>query len=160
MVEKISAGLLMFRLNKGKLEILLAHPGGPFFKNKDAGYWSIPKGEPDNNEELLETAKREFKEETGITPKGDFIPLGSIMQKGGKTVYAWAFEGDAELDNISKSNTFQVEWPPHSGKKMVFQEIDRIEFFNVNTAKKKIKDTQVKLIGNLEEYLKNKNTRK
>jgi predicted NUDIX family NTP pyrophosphohydrolase len=156
MNKKVSAGLMMYRFRNGILEILLAHPGGPFFKNKDSGWWSIAKGEPDENEDLLETAKREFKEETGITPEGNYVPLDSIVQKGGKTVYAWAFEGDAELGNVSKSNTFEAEWPPHSGKKMIFQEIDKIEFFPVDTAKKKIKEAQVKLIERLEEYLKNK----
>ncbi len=161
---KISAGLLMYRFNEGSIEVLLAHPGGPFFRNKDSGHWSIPKGEPDNNEfsgnteELLETAKREFKEETGIEIKtNNFIPLGSILQKGGKTVYAWGFEGNLESDFTHTSNTFKAEWPPHSGKQMIFMEIDKIEFFDVSAAKKKIKSTQIDFIERLITHLsKNK----
>lgn len=152
---KISAGLLMYRFEDGKLEVLLAHPGGPFFKNKDNGHWSIPKGEPDEQENnLLETAKREFKEETGIEPDAEeFIPLGTILQKGGKTVHAWAFEGNIESGFQPKSNTFKTEWPPKSGKQMVFSEIDKIDFFNVAYAKKKIKSTQIDFIERLEKYL-------
>jgi predicted NUDIX family NTP pyrophosphohydrolase len=156
MKSKISAGLIMYRLKDGVLEILLAHPGGPFFKNRDDGYWSIPKGEPDYAEaDLLETAKREFEEETGIKPEGSFIPLESIVQKGGKTVYAWAFENDLPEGFIHKCNWFETEWPPHSGKKMKFLEIDKIEFFAAVKAKRKIKDTQIPLIERLEEKLKN-----
>jgi predicted NUDIX family NTP pyrophosphohydrolase len=132
---------------------LLAHPGGPFFKNKDNGSWSIPKGEIDGGEELLETAVREFREETGLDSGGPYVPLGSIVQKGGKTVYAWAFEGNSEPFSVNKSNTFEMEWPLHSGKKMTFLEIDKAEFFPADIAKKKIKDTQVELIERLEEYL-------
>ena len=155
---KISAGLLMYRFNKNVLEVLIAHPGGPFFKNKDAGHWSIPKGEPDDIEsELLETAKREFKEETGIEPAAkEFIPLGTILQKGGKTVYAWAFEGNIPSDFKPSSNTFETEWPPHSGKKMTFNEIDKVEFFTTEEAKLKIKSTQIDFITRLQEYLVNK----
>lgn len=152
--NRISAGLLMYRFRNGKLELLLAHPGGPFFRNKDSGYWSIPKGEIDDGEELLDTAIREFREETGLTPEGPFIPLGSIVQKGGKTVHAWAFESEQEPFRVNKSNTFEMEWPPHSGKKMLFLEIDKVEFFPGDIAKKKIKDKQVELIERLEEHLR------
>ena len=153
---RVSAGLLMYRVKDNTLEVLLAHPGGPFFRNKDDGHWSIPKGEPSDEEsDLLETAKREFEEETGITPSGEFIPLGSIVQKGGKTVYGWAFESDLPKDFVHKCNSFETEWPPHSGKKMMFLEIDKVEFFTADKAKKKIKQAQVKLIENLQDYLGN-----
>jgi predicted NUDIX family NTP pyrophosphohydrolase len=152
--KRISAGLLMYRVNNKVLEVLLAHPGGPFFKNKDDGYWSIPKGEPSDNEaDLLETAKREFEEETGIVPYGEFIPLESIVQKGGKQVFCWAFEGNLPDGFIHKCNYFETEWPPHSGKKMQFMEIDKIEFFPAIKAKKKIKDAQIKFIAQLEKYI-------
>lgn len=142
----------MYRFRRGQLEVLLAHPGGPFFRKKDEGYWSIPKGEPDRGEELLNAAIREFSEETGITPAakaGDYISLGSIVQKGGKEVFAWAFEGDYVKNPDFKSNEFEMEWPPGSGKMMKFPEIDKVEFFPVEEAKKKIKETQRKLIGRL-----------
>jgi len=155
---KISAGLLMYRFRNGELEVLIAHPGGPFFRNKDAGHWSIPKGEPDDTEtELLNTAKREFKEETGIEPDAkEFIPLGTILQKGGKTVHAWAFEGNIPSDFKPTSNTFEMEWPPNSGKKMMFNEIDKVEFFTVEQAKLKIKSTQIDFIDRLQQYLTEK----
>jgi predicted NUDIX family NTP pyrophosphohydrolase len=152
--KRVSAGLLMYRIRNREAEVLLAHPGGPFFRNKDDGHWSIPKGEPSDEEsDLLETARREFEEETGITPQGKFVPLGSIIQKGGKTVYGWAFEGNLPEGFVHKCNSFETEWPPLSGKKMLFLEIDKVEFFNTEKAKKKIKQAQVKLIERLEEYL-------
>ncbi len=155
-VKRTSAGLLMYRYKDNVLEVLLAHPGGPFFRNKDDGHWSIPKGEPSDDEtDLLETAKREFEEETGIKPLGNFIPLDSIVQKGGKTVYAWAFRGELPDNFVHKCNSFETEWPPHSGKKMQFLEIDKVEFFSAEKAKIKIKDRQVKFIERLEEYLSN-----
>ncbi|MGH2574292.1 MAG: NUDIX domain-containing protein [Ignavibacteria bacterium] len=153
MHKRVSAGLLMYRLRDNGFEVLLAHPGGPFFKNKDDGHWSIPKGEPDENEELLVTAVREFKEETGITPHQNFIPLGTIVQKGGKTVYCWAFEGEYFKDPSFKSNEVEIEWPAHSGKKIKFPEIDKVEFFSVKIARQKIKETQIKFIDRLEEKL-------
>jgi predicted NUDIX family NTP pyrophosphohydrolase len=154
--KRVSAGLLMYRIKNNILEVLLAHPGGPFFKNKEDGCWSIPKGEPSDSEtDLLETAKREFEEETGITPSGEFIPLESIVQKGGKTVYGWAFRGELPDGFVHKCNSFETEWPPRSGKKMQFLEIDKIEFFPADKAKKKIKDTQIKFIEQLEKYVNN-----
>ena len=157
MNKRVSAGLIMYRQKNGALEVLLAHPGGPFFKNKDDGHWSIPKGEPGEGEsDLLETAKREFEEETGIKPSGDFIPLESIVQKGGKTVHGWAFKGDLPEGYAHKCNWFEAEWPPRSGKKMKFLEIDKIEFFSPEKAKRKIKSTQIPLIDRLEEKLRNK----
>jgi predicted NUDIX family NTP pyrophosphohydrolase len=151
MTKRVSAGILMFRLTNGGVEVLLAHPGGPFFKNKDNTHWSIPKGEPDEDlgEDLLITAMREFKEETGITPLGNFIELGSITQKGGKEVFAWAVEGTLPEGFVHECNTFEMEWPPRSGKMMEFPEIDKIEFFTIDKAKEKIKEAQIPLIDRL-----------
>jgi predicted NUDIX family NTP pyrophosphohydrolase len=119
-MPRVSAGLLMYRFHDGKLQVLLAHPGGPYFKNKDDGAWSIPKGEIEAGEDLLEAAQREFKEEIGVVPSGPFIALTPITQKGGKIVHAWAFEGDCD-PSASVSNTFTMEWPPKSGRQMEFQ---------------------------------------
>ncbi len=140
-MPRISAGLLMYRTKEGAIEVLLAHPGGPFFRNKDEGAWSIPKGEPDADEDMLLTAQREFEEETGLKPSGPFIPLSPIRQKGGKIVHAWAFEGDCD-PSVVESNTFTMEWPPKSGRQMEFPEIDRVDFFDLDTARKKIKAGQ------------------
>lgn len=153
MKKRVSAGILMYRIEEGELEVLLAHPGGPFFKKKDNGHWSIPKGEPDVDEEMLVTAMREFKEETGMTPLGNFISLGSIVQKGGKEVFGWAVEGDFPDDYVHECNFFEMEWPPNSGKYEEFPEIDEVEFFTVDEAKEKIKAAQIPLIERLEEYL-------
>ncbi len=147
-MPRLSAGLLMYRIKDGALQVLLAHPGGPFFQKRDDGAWSIPKGEPDANEDLLVTAQREFEEEAGVKPTGPFLPLKPIQQKGGKIVHAWAFEGDCDPKAI-KSNTFTMEWPPKTGRQMEFPEIDRAEFFDLATAKKKIKVGQEALIDEL-----------
>jgi predicted NUDIX family NTP pyrophosphohydrolase len=152
MEKKVSAGLLMYRLSEGLLEFLLVHPGGPFWKNKDAGAWTIPKGEPLPGEELLAAAKREFHEELGLTPEGRFIELTPITQKGGKLVHAWAFEGDCDPSRIS-SNSFTMEWPPHSGRISAFPEVDRAAFFNLPEARKKINSAQVALLEELKEKL-------
>ncbi|MCX8012407.1 MAG: NUDIX domain-containing protein [Desulfobacterota bacterium] len=154
--SKISAGLLMYRRRNNRLEVFLVHPGGPFFEKKDEGVWSIPKGEIESNEDLLKTAIREFIEETGIQPKGEFLPLGHIKQKNGKIVYAWAFEGDISLQKKLKSNNFILEWPPHSGKLRKFPEIDRGEFFDWEIAPKKINPAQVDLLERLKAQLDNK----
>jgi predicted NUDIX family NTP pyrophosphohydrolase len=154
-MPRLSAGLLMYRMKRGTVEVLLAHPGGPFFRNKDDGSWSIPKGEPETDEDLLRTAQREFKEETGLTANGPFIPLNPIQQKGGKFVYAWAFKGDCDPAAI-QSNTFTMEWPPRSGWKMQFPEIDRAEFFDLATAMRKIKAGQEGLIEELDGILRRK----
>jgi predicted NUDIX family NTP pyrophosphohydrolase len=138
----------MYHIRDGSIEVLLAHPGGPFFRSKDDGAWSIPKGEPEPEEDLLVTAQREFEEETGVKPTGPFIPLAPIQQKGGKTVHAWAFEGNCDPKDVH-SNTFTMEWPPHSGKQMDFPEIDRAEFFGLDAARKKIKAGQEKFIDEL-----------
>ena len=120
------------------LEVLLVHPGGPFWKNKDDGAWSIPKGEATPSEDLLDRARIEFEEELGIKPSGECIPLGSIQQRAGKTVHAWAFEGDLPDSFEPRSNTFAMEWPPRSGKIQSFPEIDRAEFFSEEIARHKI----------------------
>jgi predicted NUDIX family NTP pyrophosphohydrolase len=146
-VPRISAGLVMYRRHKGRLEFFLAHPGGPFFRNRDDGCWTIPKGEPEHGEDLLAVAQREFREETGIDPKGPFIELGSIQQKGGKWVHAWAFEGDRTT--AIRSNTYSMEWPPNSGKICNFPEVDRAEFFAFEDARRKIKERQWPLIERL-----------
>ena len=142
MSDKVSAGLLMYRIRAGQLEVFLAHPGGPLFVNKDDGHWSIPKGETESDEELLAAAVREFTEETGIEPQGEFIELGLVKQKGGKLVHGWAFEGDWDESRPLKSNTFEMEWPPRSGRKQHFPEIDRAGFFTIDEAKRKLKETQ------------------
>jgi predicted NUDIX family NTP pyrophosphohydrolase len=154
-MHRLSAGLLMFRKKDGVLQVLLAHPGGPLFRNKDNGNWSIPKGEPDAGEDLLATAEREFEEETGIKPAGPFLPLSPIRQKGGKVVHAWAFEGDCDTQVI-RSNTFTMVWPPKSGRLMEFPEIDRAEFFDLDAARTKIKSGQDELLAELETILKEK----
>ena len=147
-MPRISAGLLMYRIQEGVLEVLLAHPGGPFFCNKDEGAWSIPKGEPQPGEDLLQTARREFEEETGIRPTGPLLALAPIQQKGGKIVHAWAFQGDCDPKTI-RSNTFTLEWPPNSGRPAEFPEIDRAEFFPLDAARRKIKSGQQALIEEL-----------
>jgi predicted NUDIX family NTP pyrophosphohydrolase len=146
---RTSAGLLMFRFINGVLQVFLAHPGGPLYQNKDDGYWTIPKGEPPANESLIDAAIREFEEETGIKPSGNYIELGSIQQKGGKVVHAWAFEGDYDESLPVCSNTFEMEWPPHSGRKQSFPEVDRARFFSTDEAKQKLKDAQWSLIERL-----------
>ena len=144
---RMSAGLILFR-RRDELEVLLVHPGGPFYRNKDQGAWSIPKGEIDAGEDLFEAACREFQEETGITASGPFMPLTPIRQKGGKTVHAWAFEGDCDPEAVH-SNTFTMEWPPRSGRQQEFPEIDRAEFFDLATAREKLLASQVPLLDEL-----------
>ncbi len=149
METRVSAGLLMFRFRDGSLQVFLAHPGGPLFQNKDEGHWTIPKGELPENESLLDAAIREFEEETGIHPHGQYLELGSIRQKGGKLVHAWAFEGDYDESQPIRSNTFEMQWPPRSGKTCSFPEIDRACFFPLTEAKKKLKDAQWPLVERL-----------
>lgn len=148
----VSAGLMMYRWKANRLQVLLAHPGGPFFKNKDSGAWSIPKGEVEPGEDLLDTARREFEEETQIPASGPFLALTPVVQKGGKAVHAWAFEGDCDPSAIV-SNSFRIQWPPRSGKWQDFPEIDRAEFFEAAVAKIKINPAQAPLIGELETRL-------
>ena len=147
-MAKLSAGLLMYRRADGELQVLLSHPGGPFFQSKDEGVWSIPKGEPEAGEDLLAAARREFAEETGLAPQEPFIPLSPIQQKGGKVVHAWAFEGDCD-PNCLFSNTFRMEWPPKSGREMEFPEMDKADFFSLEAAKRKINPAQVPLLDEL-----------
>jgi len=144
----------MYRLQEGQLQVLLAHPGGPFYKNKDSGFWTIPKGEIAPEENGLDAAVREFTEETGMTPRGEFIPLGSVKQKSGKIVYAWAFPGDWNETEPLTSNTFELEWPPRSGLKQTFPEIDKAMFFSVPEALGKINEAQREFIRKLEIFLK------
>jgi len=152
-MAKISAGLLMYRVHRGELEFLLAHPGGPFWKARDAGAWTIPKGEIQPGEEPLAAAQREFEEETGIKPAGEFIELKPITQKGGKIVHAWAFQGECDTTCI-RSNTFQMEWPPHSGRFETCPEIDRACFFRIAEAKQKINAAQVAFLEELEQLVR------
>jgi predicted NUDIX family NTP pyrophosphohydrolase len=140
-----SAGLLMCRFREGEIEFLLVHPGGPFFKNKQAGAWTIPKGEMEPGEDPLQTAKREFQEELGLEPVGEFIELVPITQKGGKRVLAWAFLGDCDPDQIT-SNTFEIEWPPRSGRRAKFPEVDGAGFFRLEAARENINPAQWPLL--------------
>lgn len=142
----------MYRIQDRKLQVLLAHPGGPLFKNKDDDCWTIPKGEIEPGEDLLEAAKREFQEETGVTPTGPFAALTPIKQKGGKVVHAWAFKGDCDPGAIV-SNTFTLEWPPRSGRLLEFPEIDRADFFDVAAASRKIKAAQMALVEECEQIV-------
>lgn len=147
--QRLSAGLLLFRRNGGRLQVLLVHPGGPFFAKKDLGAWSIPKGEPGKGEPLLSAAHREFREETGFDASGLELALGQITQKGGKIVHAWAVRGDADPRAL-RSNTFLLEWPRGSGKKREFPEVDRAEWFGLDEARRRIKAAQVPLLDTLE----------
>ena len=151
--KKISAGLMMYRVRDGELEIFLAHPGGPYWEKKDAGGWSIPKGEVEPGEDLEATAAREFEEEIGVTPQGPRISLGSIRQRGGKTVHCWAFAGEWEDGRVPDSNTFELEWPRGSGAMVAFPEVDRAAFFSTTEARVKINVAQVELIDRLAAHL-------
>ncbi len=150
---RTSAGILLFRVRAGQLEVLLAHPGGPFHATKDLGDWSIPKGEPSEDEDLAVAAVREFQEETGAgAPDAPLVPLGSTRQKGGKVVTAWAASGD--LDPVAaRSNRFEIEWPPGSGRLQSFPEIDRVAWFGTAEARLRIKPAQAVFIDRLEETL-------
>lgn len=151
-MSRVSAGLLMYRIRDGSLQLLLAHPGGPLFRHKDDGVWSIPKGEIEPGEDLLHAARREFLEETGVVAQPPFLALGAIKQKGGKIVHAWGCAGDFDTAEMH-SNTFQLEWPPHSGRRQEFPEIDRLEYFDLPTAERKIKATQWELVQQLTRIL-------
>jgi len=151
--SRVSAGVLLYRRRPAGLEVLLAHPGGPLFARKDAGHWTIPKGEVEPGEELLAVARREFEEETGHPPPdGAIIELGSIVQKGGKVVHAWAIEGDLDPAN-AVSNTFELSWPPGTGLRQLFPEIDRVEWFDLDEARRRVKETQIPLLERLEAAL-------
>ena len=143
----------MYKLEAGAVRVLLAHPGGPFFRNKDAGAGSIPKGLVDEEEDPLAAARREFSEETGLdTPAEGFLALGEVQQKGGKRVTAWAFVGNCDPATIV-SNTFELEWPPKSGRRQQFPEIDRAEFFDLEAAGEKINPAQRPFLERLCEHL-------
>ena len=148
-MAKQSAGLLVYRKRVNALEVLLVHPGGPLWKNKDAGAWSIPKGEFAPGEDPLSVARREFQEEIGSSINGVMMPLKAVKQRGGKTVYAWAVEADVDVSQI-KSNTFTMEWPPRSGKHREFPEVDRAEWFDLSMAAEKINAGQRELIDQLQ----------
>ena len=144
--------MVLFRRRSKGLEIFLAHPGGPFWSNRDVGAWTIPKGIVEEGEELQDAARREFREETGIEPLPPFMPLGAIKQKAGKTVHAWAWEGDADPRAVT-SNTMRTEWPRGSGKWLTFPEVDRCAWFDASTARAKINPAQAELIDRLEAEL-------
>ena len=144
----VSAGLLLFRRRQGAVEVFLAHPGGPFWARRDAGAWTIPKGVVDEGEDLLDAARREFREETGVTPAGPFIPLGSIKQKAGKTVHAWAWEGNADPSAVT-SNETRSEWPRGSGRWITYPEVDRCEWFPIAEARAKMNPAQAELLDRL-----------
>ena len=153
MSTRTSAGILLFRVRAGRLEVLLAHSGGPFHATKDLGDWSIPKGEPSEGEDLAEAAVREFHEETGgEAPGPPLVPLGSTRQKGGKVVTAWAAAGDLD-PAAARSNEFALEWPPGSGREQSFPEIDRVAWFGTAEARLRIKPAQAVFIDRLEESL-------
>ena len=137
MAKKASAGLLLYRRRGDDREIFLVHPGGPFWAKKDVGAWSLPKGEFEEGEDPLHAAKREFTEETGCTIDGEFRPLESLKQRGGKIVHAWAVEADCDASQI-RSNLFSIEWPPKSGRFQKFPEVDRAQWFNIPEAQKRI----------------------
>lgn len=143
----------MYRLRDGELEVLLAHPGGPFFPGKDEGAWGVPKGEIEPGEDLLDAAQREFEEETGFKAEPPWLELAPITQKGGKVVHAWAFAGDADPARL-RSNTFTLEWPPRSGQRREFPEIDRVGWFAIPEARRKIKAAQIPLLEELARRVK------
>jgi predicted NUDIX family NTP pyrophosphohydrolase len=148
-MANISAGILMYRKYKGELQVFLVHPGGPLWTKKDSGAWSVPKGEIGPGEDPLSAARREFEEEIGFKISGTFIPLTPVKLKSGKVVQAWAVEGDCDPGAI-RSNTFSIEWPPRSGGKQEFPEVDRAAWFDTREAKEKINKGQVPLIEELE----------
>ena len=151
-MAKRSAGLLMYRRRNRELEVFLVHPGGPLWARKDAGAWSIPKGEFGADENPLDAARREFTEETGLTVTGRLQPLEPIRQSGGKVVHAWAVEGDGDPDAI-RSNTFAMEWPPRSGRQQEFPEVDRAAWFTLDEARDKILRSQQPLLDQLDKIL-------
>ncbi|HTZ80283.1 MAG TPA: NUDIX domain-containing protein [Stellaceae bacterium] len=152
-MAKLSAGLLLYRRRAAGIEVFLVHPGGPFWARKDAGAWSIPKGEAAPGEDLLARARQEFAEETGSVAAGSFHALAPVRQPGGKTVHAWAVEGDLDAAAI-RSNTFTMEWPPRSGRRQDFPEVDRAQWFDLAAAREKINKGQAALLDELESWLR------
>ncbi|HEY3254797.1 MAG TPA: NUDIX domain-containing protein [Polyangiaceae bacterium] len=153
MAAKRSAGILLFRRRGAQVEVLLVHPGGPFWSKKDDGAWFIPKGELEEGELPLHAARREFREELGSEPpSGEPLDLGTVKNKSGKLIYAWALEGDFELAAL-KSNTFQLEWPPRSGQMREFPEVDRAAFFSLPDAEPKLHQAELPLLGRLRALL-------
>ena len=151
-VKRQSAGVLLYRRSPDGVEVLLVHPGGPFWARKDANAWSIPKGELDDDEDAEAAARRELAEELGVAPQGELLPLGSIRQRNGKTVHAWALEGDFDCATI-RSNTFRMEWPPRSGRMQEFPEVDRAAWFSPAAAREKMHVGQGELIDRLLAHL-------
>ena len=147
-MPKRSSGILMYRRTRSDIEFLLVHPGGPFWAKKDWGAWSIPKGEYSESEDPLTVARREFEEETGARVEGDFLPLGDLVQPGRKIVTAWAVEGDFDPSTL-KSNEFELEWPPKSGRRTSFPEVDRAAWFSPDNARRKILPGQSEFIARL-----------
>ena len=152
MAKKQSAGILMYRVRGSAVEVFLVHPGGPFWMKKDAGAWSIPKGEFEQDEDPLAAARREFREETGLDVEGEFVALDPVRQAGGKVVRAWAVQGDCDPASI-RSNLFTMEWPPRSGKRQEFPEVDRAGWFGLEAAKEKILNSQLALLEQLRRIL-------
>lgn len=152
-MARVSAGFLLYRRRAGALEVLLAHPGGPFYARRDAGVWTIPKGEPEPGEELLAAARRELREELGCEAREPLVALGSVVQRGGKTVHAWAAESDFDEAAPLPANLFEIEWPPRSGRRRSFPEVDRAAFFPIPVAEGKILDAQRAFLARLEQAL-------
>jgi predicted NUDIX family NTP pyrophosphohydrolase len=147
-----SAGILLFRRRPEGPEVLLVHPGGPFWARRDVGAWSVPKGEPDEGEDALDCARREFQEETGSTPPAELVPLGEVRQRGGKRVQAWAGEGDLDPAGVT-SSVFEMEWPPRSGRLQSFPEIDGAAWFGLAEARERLLPAQLPLLDRLIEQL-------
>ena len=149
MAKNISGGLLLYDHSEGESRVLVAHPGGPFFQKRDEGWWSIPKGEPEANEEIFSAAIREFEEETGVVPEGPFLNLYSIVQKNGKKVFAWAFQGAWEMGRVPECNEITLEFPKGSGREWTFPEIDRAEMLPPEEAKRKLRKEQHPFVDRL-----------
>lgn len=153
-MPKLSAGLLLYRSRDGVVEVLLVHPGGPYWARRDEGAWSLPKGEHDASEDPLAVARREFREELGVEPPSEGAPafLGELRQAGGKRVSAWAVEGDLDVADV-RSNTFTIEWPPRSGTRREFPEVDRADWFGLEEASRKLVPGQAGFLDRLAELL-------